>query len=105
MLTFSYPLAVTIVGRVRRESAKLSTATSTVYKMSVERVLSPNSGRIPKRTVRTVVFDHNVEAEHKLNNNGLYILQGKLQDNTFFVQSHDSVLNHSLELEHTFQQC
>ncbi len=84
---------------------KLNTAISTVYRMSVESVISPNSQRLSQRTVRTIVLDHNIETEHKLNNNGLYILQGKLRDNTFFVASHDSILNHSLELEHTIQQC
>lgn len=105
MTFFLLPLTVTIVGRVRRENVKLNSPISTVYRMRVDSVLSSGTERLSKRNLRTIVFDHNAEAQQKLNSNGLYILQGRLHENTLLVQSHNSILNHSLELEHSVQQC
>lgn len=55
--------------------------------------------------MQTFVFDTNVEAQHKLDTNELYIIQGKVQDSTSLVSTRDSILNHSLELEQSLRQC
>ncbi len=83
---------------------KLSSSTSTVYRMRVEKVLSSGVERLSKN-VQTIVFDSDAQAQQKLNSNGLYILQGRLHENTLLVDLHNSILNHSLELEHSVQQC